>query len=79
MMAIDQPLPDGRTVSDQRATVGIGQGDASAQLAAKDLVVPAEEVVLLGQVFAEELLDLGDEGSGGAGADGISFTGGYKL
>ena len=53
-------------VTDQGAAVVICQRHPSAQLAAQDLVLLAEEIILFDQILAEELLNLGDEGSGGA-------------
>jgi hypothetical protein len=42
-----------------------------AQLAAQNLVFLAQEIILLGQILAEELLDLDEEGSGGAAKTGF--------
>ena len=64
MMAIDQPLPDGPAVADQRATVSIGQRQPLAQFAAEDPAFLPQEVILVGEVFAERLLDSGDQRNG---------------
>ena len=66
-----QPILDGHAVTNQGAAVRLGQRHPFAQLAAQNLVFLAQEIILLGQILAEELVDLGDERSGGAAKTGL--------
>jgi hypothetical protein len=68
---LPQPILDGHALTDQGAAVSLRQGHPFAQLAAQNLVFLAEEVVLLGQILAEELLDPSDERSGSAAKSGF--------
>ena len=61
-----QPTLEGHAVTDQSAAVRLSQRHSFAQLTAQNLVFLPEIIILLGRIFAEELLDPGDEGSGGA-------------
>ena len=61
-----QPILDGHAVADQGAAVRFGQRHSFAQLAAQNLIFLTEEIILLGQIVAEKLLDPGDEWSDGA-------------
>jgi hypothetical protein len=56
---------DGEAVAHQGSTIRFGQQHPYTQLAAQNLVLLPEEIVLLDQVFAEQLLDGGDQWSGG--------------
>jgi len=64
-----EAVPDLQAIADKRASVGFSQRHAFSQLAAQDQVLLSEEVVLLGEVFAKELLDSGDERNSRAAAD----------
>jgi len=61
-----QPILDGHAVADRGAAIRLSQRHSFAQLAAQNLILLSEDIILLGQIVAEELLDLGDERSGGA-------------
>jgi len=49
-----------------RGVIRLGQRHSFAQLAPQNLIFLTEEIILLGQIVAEKLLDLGGERSGGA-------------
>src|ERR1035437_4592157 len=57
---LGKSLLDGEAVAHQGSTVCFGQRHPSTQLAPQNLVLLPEEIVLLGQIFAEQLLDGGD-------------------
>jgi hypothetical protein len=63
---LPQPIFDRHGVVDQGAAIRLGQRHSFAQLAAQNLASLTEEIIFLGQIFAEELLNPGDERSGRA-------------
>jgi hypothetical protein len=63
---VPQPIFDRHGVADQGAAIRLGQRHSFAQLAAQNLASLTEEIIFLGQIFAEELSDPGDERSGRA-------------
>ncbi len=60
---VPQPVFDRQAVADQGAAIRLGRRPSFAQLAAQSLVFLSKEIILLGQIFAEELLNPGDERS----------------
>ena len=61
---LGKALFDGESVAHQGSAAGVCQWHSFDQLAAQNLVLLLEEVVLPGKVFAERLLDNGNESSG---------------
>jgi hypothetical protein len=57
---VSQPILDRQTIAHQDAPIHFGQGHPFSQLTSEDPDLLSEEVVLLGEVLAEELLDRGD-------------------